>query len=551
MTLQGRIAELKSEAEEVSGTHRQLEEEQKTVKQALASALRRQAALGKQLAEVQARIDEALLQTRSGEEALKKAVRAKEEGLVSHDLLLLQVKRLRDALSSKTEAVYSAENRAAQLALSIEARKREIAAHMAVQRAQRKLGEEERHKLALDLAERTQAVNLLRTKYEMLCARLRGGGEGEGGPAGEPRSQAYYVLKAAQKREELQREGDELDALCKKCEKEVRALASTLGYLNDRNEVLRKAFTTAGEGSDEVATVQSLEQQAKDAQDALFRKKRELASLHATIQEAEGAAAQAGERAAALHAQVAALEAAKARADAEREAQGKIVADRAAAVTAAREKHRARRAKAIGRPVPGPTADEVAFHAQGIKEASASALYTLGQLARELPGLKSDLTVLLAEQNLRMPVRPPSQAVGMGGAGLATAASRGATAAALAGVAAPIAASPITVPPSAGSGPAAPVAGSALQAIRARPGSAQSAGQLSQSGKSGGGASSVKGGRTGTAGGKQAEGPRAASKAGPAGGGGLGLELGLMGKGVAAQTQGGPGKPPSARPSAR
>lgn len=63
----------------------------------------------------------------------------------------------------------------------------------------------------------------------------------------EDRSQAYYVIKAAQDKEDLQREGDELDAKIRKAEKEIRALENTLRLMNGRNEQYRLSFNKVSE----------------------------------------------------------------------------------------------------------------------------------------------------------------------------------------------------------------------------------------------------------------------------------------------------------------
>ena len=70
----------------------------------------------------------------------------------------------------------------------------------------------------------------------------------EGTPE-EESSQAYYVIKAAQEKEELQREGDELDAKIKKAEKELRALENTLDVVNSNNETYKQSYSKAGSQS--------------------------------------------------------------------------------------------------------------------------------------------------------------------------------------------------------------------------------------------------------------------------------------------------------------
>ena len=91
-------------------------------------------------------------------------------------------------------------------------------------------------------------------------------------------SQAYYVIKAAQEKEELQRYGDELDGKLRKCEKEIKALANTLDHLKMRNKNYRDKFMQGAEGAD-LEKKQILEDQCRAASETLFKKGRELQKL--------------------------------------------------------------------------------------------------------------------------------------------------------------------------------------------------------------------------------------------------------------------------------
>merc|ERR1712194_481222 len=85
-------------------------------------------------------------------------VKEKEESLMQHDILRLEVKRLRQNLNSKSENLYSLENRKQQLQISMEEREKEIEVHTEVLRAQLRAVEEEKHKSAIELAERKQKI---------------------------------------------------------------------------------------------------------------------------------------------------------------------------------------------------------------------------------------------------------------------------------------------------------------------------------------------------------------------------------------------------------
>merc|ERR1719197_2028682 len=101
-------------------------------------------------------------------------------------------------------------------------------------------------------------VTALKAKFETLAKSMNLGGDDE--DDGEERSQAFYVIKAAQKREELQRQGDELDSKIRTAEREIRALEATLHHLVDRNQEFRPGFQKADMDSRVGAQLDALEQ---------------------------------------------------------------------------------------------------------------------------------------------------------------------------------------------------------------------------------------------------------------------------------------------------
>lgn len=560
--LEARIAELNGELEEAAALEKGLSAQCKEVKEELKKVGRTAAVLQADLTDVQKRLDETLLHCRTSEEALRGAVREKEESMVAHDVLKLEVRKLREVLSAKTDEVFGLENRSAQLAMTTEARKREVEAHRALIRAQGKMVEEERHRLALDLTDRQTKIGLLKARYETLCARVRGTDDG----TGEVRSQAYFILKAAQKREDLQREGDELDQAIRKAEREIKALSTTLTHLTARNSAMRDAFKRLDPGADESAAVRAMEQRLKDTADELFKRKRDLTALHNACEDSANKLSQLSARIEQMAGHTTGLEATQARVLAEKAAQEDAVAATRERLAATRRRHRERRAAGGGggsarsTPVSGrrasrpptpdgssgegdglpPTPDEQAFVANGIRECSASVLFTLGQLSKEFPALRESLNEAMAAYGLKMPAKPPARvpgaaatvapsrmAGGGGGGGGEPSTPMGGARRGMTPGGGPLAPTPITVTVSPGGG-----AGSGGIAAGGGGGRAGFAGGAVRS-AGGSGLSGMAGGRPGSASSQQSAGSAGCPPAG-----------GLVG--VGAGQRSGLGRPPSA-----
>eukprot|EP00798_Chlamydomonas_sp_ICE-L_P017613 gene17613-23946_t len=103
---------------------------------------------------------------------------------------------------------------------------------------------------------------------------------------GEPKTQAYNVIKAAQEREELQREGDTLDAKIRKAEKEVAALEATLVQMMGANHKYGGTFKKVDDRTSFTERA-VLREKLDRAYDKLKFRRQEEAAIIGDLQQAE------------------------------------------------------------------------------------------------------------------------------------------------------------------------------------------------------------------------------------------------------------------------
>lgn len=269
-------------------------------------------------------------------------------------------------------------------------------------------------------------------KYETLAKGFAGAGivdvadrVGEGGS-----SQAYYMIAAAQRREELQREGDGLDQDIRKCEREIRALDSTLQHLNARNVDFRVSFQRADPKSRDADALRSLESRVKAAQDTLFNQKKELQRVQTDHEQDVARLEDIRTHGARVQEQMAELEAVKKKVQGDLDAQREALSKADARLARNRDRHRLliksttsggegydhaaslglipaseSTTKTLG--IHGETLTEKALRAGAMRDAASGILYTLGQLVREFPEIRDALNARLKKHRLRVPATPP------------------------------------------------------------------------------------------------------------------------------------------------
>ncbi|CAH8506348.1 unnamed protein product [Heterobilharzia americana] len=177
--------------------------------------------------------------------------------LVDKNLKKLEVKRLTKIFQQYSDKSYDLQKIHEELNATIKQRTEQINLHQTMLNKQIKINETENSQLNIEIQERKSKIDKLIKRYEILTA-LMSPPDGE-----ETRNQAYYIIRAAQDKELLQRKGDTLDNETRILEQEIVALENTLALMNGCNTVYRMSHSKLPDNAEEIQQQKELNEQIR------------------------------------------------------------------------------------------------------------------------------------------------------------------------------------------------------------------------------------------------------------------------------------------------
>ncbi|NWW75147.1 CCD39 protein, partial [Climacteris rufus] len=279
--LEAKVAELKKTLEEKKNAYDVLQAQYKKLQNDVQFIKRTIDKTGEETSGLIVKIDELNLFNERSLQELKKAKHIKQEMMVEDNLLKLELKRLQNTLCNKAEKVLTLEKQKLELKKAIAERTEEIRIHKAMLDSQIRLVDQERHRISAEFQDRLWKIDKLRCRYEILTLSMMPP-EGE-----EKKSQAYYVIKAAQEKQALQQEGDDLDAKICKAEKEIIAMENSLCVLKNWNRHYKDSFKAVPETSEEQEEKLKLEKEKRDVDEKYKQKQRQIKELQEHLQSME------------------------------------------------------------------------------------------------------------------------------------------------------------------------------------------------------------------------------------------------------------------------
>ncbi|CAF1269971.1 unnamed protein product [Adineta steineri] len=213
-----------------------------------------------QLIEEKNELNEKFLQfdlyTNLSDKMITKLNDEKEDYLVETNVLNVELKRLKNLLHNSSEINFNLKQHKIEIQKAIKERRMEVQANSQLFRL--RLNDERTKKatISTELAMRITKITKLKYRYESFAITLNTDKSDEDNIL----EQAQYVIKSAQMKEDLLKQGDQLQALVIKAENELRALENTVQILKWNNMDVKRAFDKLNKSSSEICDMEKLEE---------------------------------------------------------------------------------------------------------------------------------------------------------------------------------------------------------------------------------------------------------------------------------------------------
>ncbi|KAL3318026.1 Coiled-coil domain-containing protein 39 [Cichlidogyrus casuarinus] len=195
------------------------------------------------------------VQLESCEKELVKLKADRKEILVEKNMLEVDIEQLKKAQEKNIGICTDVEKDRSQLETSLKLKMKEIVSYEQMVKSEKNMVSQENSNLRMEIQSRNSKIEKLMNRYEIINYSMMGAQGME-----EDRTQAYYVIKAAQEREALQRHGDRLDAEIRKLERETHAMQNTLDVMKGCNQAFRQGHKIVNQSSEEIKELQDAQE---------------------------------------------------------------------------------------------------------------------------------------------------------------------------------------------------------------------------------------------------------------------------------------------------
>ncbi|UJR21235.1 hypothetical protein I4U23_024330 [Adineta vaga] len=209
------------------------------------------------------------------EKMIQKLNTEKEDYLVEVNLLHVELKRLKNNLHDSSGTNSNLEQQRIEIQKAIKERRMEVQANTHLFRMRYNDERTKKAVLSTEFAMRVTKITKLKQRYESFAVM----GNAEKSNDDNIFIQAQHVIKSAQMKEDLLKQGDQLEALVIKAETELRALENTVQILNWKNSDVKKTFEKLKESSEEICEMKELEEHLRAATEQVKIRRKRLKDL--------------------------------------------------------------------------------------------------------------------------------------------------------------------------------------------------------------------------------------------------------------------------------